>query len=127
LFPTPRIKNEAAVNSLANRRKSARKGARFRFNGLFGDSKTPFRGITVNMSCSGFLLNSSVLLTVGTRAYIKMSTFVDGVNKDVCALVNVRHSSISNNEYFCGVEIVEAKKADLLFISKYALGFSPHK
>lgn len=127
MFPTTATKNEPTVHSFANRRKSARKGARFHFKGLFGDSKESFSGITVNMSCSGFLLNSSVLLTVGTRAYIKMSTFVDGVNKEVSALVNVRHSSISNNEYFCGVAIIEAKKEDLLFISKYALGFPPHK
>lgn len=117
---------DSDAEEYVNRRKNVRRGAKFRFKGLFGPDKLPFNGITMNVSCSGFLLKSSVLLKNGTRAYVRLSTYVDGVAKDVSAVVSVRHSSIANDEYLCGVEIVEAKKDDLLFISRYALSGAPH-
>jgi hypothetical protein len=124
LIPNANV-TEAVEPIKNNKRKEPRHPARWSVEGF--DSKSrKFKGLTEDISLSGVSMYTSRLIPSGSRLHIQMQTYVCGVNKDIDAIVEVKHSTIAKDRYKCGMQILKLTDGCKYFLERYTHGLNPH-
>jgi len=109
----------------SDKRKHTRYPAKWMIKGFRTETRV-FTGVTSDLSVSGLSTYTSVQLKVGERVYLNLDSFVGGVKKIIDAVCVVKHVSISNNKYRCGVEFLKISPSNLTFLKKCINRIDPH-
>jgi len=104
--------------STSERRQAERRRANWPIEGQVKGSRA-FSSVTVDVSATGFLMICARALTVGTHAYVFLDTYANATKRKIGALVVIRHCSIKNQHFHCGVEFVKIAQEDQLYIARY--------
>lgn len=89
--------------------------------------KGQFQAISENISSSGLLLKTPYQIKPGTKAHLRVSTFVAGKSHIIDAIVVFRHVSLSGSNYRCGAEFIRLNNGSKEFIQRYINGKNPHE
>lgn len=119
-----KIKKEDGPPARENRR-HARQAAIWSVVIAFANLPT-ITAVTENISNSGLLLKTSKNIPVGTKAHIRVKTFVAGKSYIIDAIVIFRHVSLAGQDYRCGVEFIKLNSGSDVFIERYVKRVNPH-
>jgi len=113
------------VKARLNRRQHQRRKVNWTVEGLW-QNKRRFTAFTIDISRSGILMHTAHEFKKGDKAYIKINTFSHGEHRLIDAVIEVKHSSISKNQFNCGVLFIKMSDKHRRFLHSYLNGKNPH-
>jgi len=108
-----------------NRRRHNRLNVKWNVEGVWHD-KSNFTTRTINVSKSGLLMQTSKESKKGEKAYIKLDTYTFGKHRIIDAVVEVKHSTISDNKFNCGALFIKLSAKNRQFLETVVSGKNPH-
>jgi len=119
------IDTSLEMKTRPNRRRHHRRKVNWTVEGRW-QNKRNFTAYTIDISRSGILMHTAHEFIKGEKAYIKINTFTHGEHRTIDAVIEVKHSSINNNQFNCGVLFLKVSEKHRAFLHSFLNGKNPH-
>ena len=104
-----------------NRRKELRKNTRWQYRGLYGESKAPINGYTVDLSPSGLRISNDNPIESGENIYLELQAFIKNRSRTIKLLGIARHKVLSQDSFHIGIQIKRISADDKALLKKHIL------